>query len=127
MNKYIDRGIHFLMLAVAATLPFNIQVNGFFIILLSVCTLIKYFWEGKNQYSSKTFYLYLGLGAVLFVYKSTTILYSFNLKDGFFDLEKTISLLLFPLIFYINHKIIDVNKTLKVFSLSVFIFLRGKV
>jgi O-antigen ligase len=123
MNKYIDRGIHFLMLAVAATLPFNIQVNGFFIILLSVCTLIKYFLEGKNQYSSKTFYLYLGLGAVLFVYKSTTILYSFNLKDGFFDLEKTISLLLFPLIFYINHKIIDVNKTLKVFSLSVFIFL----
>lgn len=87
----------YLLILIVTTLPFFISINSIAIILLVINWLIEGNWKKKIEMflSSKyaifcvTFYLYHIIG----------LFYSANYSVGLFELEKKLSLIIFPLVF----------------------------
>lgn len=83
---------YFLILAIAVTLPFGflLKINNLFSILLLVAWLFQFriSWSNKLMYVFVAFYLLHVIG----------ISFSSNVNQAFFELEKKISFLIFPIV-----------------------------
>lgn len=82
---------YWLLLAIVATLPFgNIKINNLFVILLSVVWLSRFNINLRNSVFIVFLFFYFIHGLGLF--------YSANIQQGFFELEKKLSFVLFPIV-----------------------------
>jgi O-antigen ligase len=84
------------LLLIAITLPFNIYLNSLSIIITTIG------WALQTNYHQKV-KLFLNrpiifLFVIFFIFSLAGLLYTENLKNGFFELEKKLSLLIIPLI-----------------------------
>ncbi len=79
-----------ILIGIAVTLPFSMRVNSAFIILL----LINWFSYHKLSYRTISFQVLLPF----FLMHLVGVLYSTNQGQAFFELEKKISFLIFPLV-----------------------------
>lgn len=107
-----------LCVVIASTLPFFIQINSLFILLLALNWFIEGKWKYKFQKLITSPYALLWLG--FFSLNAISILYSHNVKEGNFELEKKLSLVAFPLIFFTSDFITSqrIKLILKFFVLS---------
>ncbi|MFH1003907.1 MAG: O-antigen ligase family protein [Bacteroidota bacterium] len=102
------------------TLPFSIRANSIFIILLVICWLLKDSMKEKISYIRNPLFI---LFISLYIVHLIGMFYTFNIQQGFFELEKKLSLLIFPLILGTTAKIKyeDVQKILYYFVASCII------
>ncbi len=97
----LQKGQFFLTVLVAVTLPYQIQLNSFLIILLGVA------WLAQGNLTSK--WNQLRNQPLAFVFASYFficlfgLLYTSNLREGINRIEISLSILLFPLIFSTSH------------------------
>lgn len=87
----------FLLCAIVAVLPFSIALTGAFTILLVLTWLLEGQWKTKWTLAATNNWVPFFL--LLYVLHILALLYTENMKAGLFDLEKKLSLLLFPLVF----------------------------
>lgn len=94
---------------VVITLPFSIPLNSFAIILFFSCWLISSEWREKFRLlkSNRVALLFIGF----YFYHAVGVLYSSNVSDGLYDLEKKISFVVFPLVIsttkFINRQLVE--------------------
>lgn len=85
-----------LLIWVVITLPFSIKLNSYAIVLLFLRWLIEGNWKQKWVLIKSNNYAILLIG--FFGYHAIGVLYSNNVHDGLFDLEKKISFLALPIL-----------------------------
>lgn len=122
-KKHIHYNTIFLtsLTIVAATLPFSLLLNSISIILLSFIWLPGILYFNRIKLNPPNLYFFF---PVAFYLMHIIGLYSTdNIKEGFFELEKKMSLIVFPLILGTSYKLDQnqVNTILKAFLFSVFI------
>jgi O-antigen ligase len=93
-----DRIALLLCVVIATTLPFFIQINSLFVLLLSLNWVIDGKWKNKWQLFKASPYAILWVG--FFALNALSQLYSSNVKEANFELEKKLSFIAFPLIFF---------------------------
>lgn len=100
-----------LMICIVSTLPFNIDnvnLNGFFIILLILNSIIlSILSKEKINYSSR---LILLLFAGVYIIHLMGLFYSCDFTSGKFELQKKLSLIIFPVIFFFTPTFYTSNK-----------------
>jgi O-antigen ligase len=94
--------------AVVVSLPFTILTNSFFIILLTLNWLAEGEWAAKWRLA-KTSPVILACVSMYTLY-IVGLLYSSNLSQGFFVLEKKIAILILPLVFFTQKNTGPLNK-----------------
>lgn len=117
IEAILRRSYFILLICIAVTMPFNIpnvNANGFFIILLLVNS-IPFFFLSKNK-KERSFKWIVILFISVYAIHVFGLLYCDNLREGSFELQKKLSLLLFPLIFYFSPVL--TGKELKIVLLS---------
>ena len=93
MHKQLLERLNYLsLLGLVATFPFGIKINNLFLILFAITWLFQFRFSIRNN-----LILYC-LGALYF-FHVLGVLYSVNVEQALFELEKKIGLVLFPLIF----------------------------
>jgi O-antigen ligase len=119
MQSKLENTYYYICLLLAASLPFHFdgfQLTSFLIGLLALTT-IAFSIIGRPSFHRIDFYF-----AVLFVigyfFYAAGLLYSENLRQGFFVLEKKLSLLIIPIIFLFGPKVKSIRATLLTFSFS---------
>src|SRR5882762_8685595 len=92
VKEYLERFNYLLLLAIAATLPFEFhaKINTLFIILLIVNWLLQW----KFSFGSTLLKLFV----LFYLLHVVGILFSSNTHQALFELEKKLSLLIFPLV-----------------------------
>lgn len=96
--------IHFLLLlGIAATLPFPMILSNSIIGILLLCWLLngKIIHKVKAAVSNKLALLIISV----FLIQAVGMLYTDNFKSGFFQLEKSLSLLILPIIIFSGPKL----------------------
>ncbi|MBX2894997.1 MAG: O-antigen ligase family protein [Cyclobacteriaceae bacterium] len=83
------------LVLVVLTLPFSIKLNSLAIVSLLIIWLLDGNWNEKyNRLRSNRFFL---LMCLFYIVHIVGLFYSSNLKEGFFELEKRVAFLIFPL------------------------------
>jgi hypothetical protein len=113
---------NFLIVAVyltVVTLPWSIWWNGFFIwsvVFFSLLHISKLDWKALDQ----NFKLYILLFAIYFLLNCSSLLYTENLKEGLFSIEKKFTFILIPCCILIATKVgLNREIILKLFLLTV--------
>lgn len=113
--------IEIIFYLIAISMVWNTAINSVLIILASLITIIKHIiLKSKFNFIENKFLL---ISWGLFLIKIISLIYTDNYKNGFFDIEKTLTFLIFPYIFYVNKESINVKNSLFCFSISVVFFL----
>lgn len=107
IKKNIDTAFVIACAIVVVVLPFSIRITSFAMILLSAC------WLAQNNFSklgvairtNRLLWLLCIPYLLLFLSLSNTE----NVRDGFWELEKAVPLILFPLIFSSSRKLTKAN------------------
>jgi O-antigen ligase len=93
---------------VVCTLPFSVRLNAISIVVFSIFYLLEGDLHTKYQRLFKNKFALLFIG--LYLLHVIGLLYTSNLKQGFFELEKKIAFVVFPLIFatstYVNGRLV---------------------
>jgi O-antigen ligase len=110
----------FFLLAVVfsiVTLPFSIRINSLSIILLSLAWILHGSFKDKiSRLNKPLFFLFISL----YLIHVMGLLWTSNLRQGFWELEKKLSLFVLPIIFATTQRLSteDKNKILKYFVFS---------
>jgi O-antigen ligase len=82
---------------VVVTLPFSIRLNGMSMILLSLVWILEGKWKSKyeNLIDNKIALLFIGF----YMLHVVGLFYTENVRQGFFELEKRVAFVIFPVIF----------------------------
>jgi len=90
---------------VVVTLPYSVRLNSYSIILLSLNWLLEGNW--KNRWKLLTHNKYALLFGCFYLIHVFALLYTKNIHQGLFELEKKIGFIIFPVIFatstYLTH------------------------
>lgn len=101
-NQFYHLFFFFGLISIVLSMPFSIKINVFTIIFTTLFFLIiiikRYYHTKNNKYLLLLFISYYLLQII-------GLLYTDNLKMGFFKLEVTFTLLLFPLLFFFAPKL----------------------
>lgn len=91
-----DYGYKVSLVLVVFTLPFSIRLNSYAIVLLALSFLLEGNWNAKwrSLIGNKFAVLLIGF----FLFNAFGLLYTLNIKQGLFELEKKISFLIFPIV-----------------------------
>lgn len=113
---------YYSLILIAITLPYNLLANSICIILLTLN------WAAEGNFRKKINLIkinFLPLGLFVFFYFLHLIgmLYTSNTNDGLFELQKKISLLIFPIVIATSDKLylIQIKNILKLFFSSILI------
>lgn len=114
--KKVHEKIYFtLLLGVVITMPFSIRLNSLCIVLLSINWLLEGNFKQKfiALFNSKYALILCGF----YIFMAATMLYTNNIQNGFVDLEKKLSLFVFPLIISSSSPVTsaELNRLLKWF------------
>lgn len=118
------RNIVFLtFLLVAISLPFSIKINSICIIIAFLAVVIQHLIFKKRLEIKYPVIFYSSIG--LFAIHVLSLLYTEDIKQGTFEIEKKLSLLIFPFVILTQNKLsFSRTKTLLLgFSISTIIFL----
>jgi O-antigen ligase len=85
----IEKIIYFMTIGVAVTFPYSIWINNLFSILLIAAWLMQFKWPIKNSI--------LIIFIAYFLIHIVGLLYTNNMSQGFFELEKKLSFIIFPI------------------------------
>ncbi|SFW56667.1 O-antigen ligase family protein [Cellulophaga fucicola] len=96
-----DRMVFIAFLLVLISYPFSIGINSIAILLLTAVSLIKLIKE-KEVFYNKIYLLFI----IYFLTRFFSLLYSDNLSTGWRAIERSLSIIVFPLIFMINKPIL---------------------
>ncbi|HAS40602.1 MAG TPA: hypothetical protein DCS93_08985 [Microscillaceae bacterium] len=109
-----------LLIIVSFTLPFDQKYSSFCVILLGVWHIVTFQIVNIKKYISNTYFLLL---SSLFIALMASLLYTKDLDNGFFNLEKYLGLIIFPIIIFSGPPIPKsvFNKILNSFLASCFI------
>ena len=112
---------YYSLILVAATLPFSLLANSISIIALTLNWLIEgdYSKKIKSIKNNLLFYIFISF----YVMHIIGMLYTTNIHDGFFELQKKLSLLVFPFVVFTSQKLNqqEIKNILKSFLLSILI------
>lgn len=117
LEKYRDAVFFTCLVGSIVTLPFSIKINSIAIICLVVAWLFKNSIKEKFQNIHRPlFYLSISLYAVYL----SGMLWTSNIEHGIFELEKKLSLLIFPVILASVNRIKreEINKIVYYFAIS---------
>jgi len=104
--------------------PFSIKISNIFLILLFAYLLLKSAINGFELNKQKLIILLITI--TYFLWKTFGLVYSSHLKEGLKDVESSLSLILFPILLFVNkeNKEIDVNTLINIqIASAVLIFL----
>lgn len=87
----------YLLILIVTTLPFFISINSIAIILLLINWLIEGNWKKKIEMFISNKYAIVCM--VFYLFHVIGLFYSSNSVVGFFELEKKLTLLIFPVVF----------------------------
>jgi len=117
-----------LLFLTAFTLPFYFQINSWtigFLIIFSLTDLVIYYKHSKPKLEINLG-LFLVVGIGYFIWMILGLGYSSNLPSGLKDIEQEASLLVFPIICYINRDVITklfLYRLLTIFIAAVLILI----
>lgn len=124
--KHFDKNLPLRLLEpcailVVLTLPFPILLNSYLIFLFFICWLLSGQWKVKTDSFLKNRYAFLMIG--FYLIHIAGFFYSTNSADGLMDLEKKMSFLVFPIVFFSGFPFSDrfVFKVLHCFVASCFV------
>ncbi|WP_055447258.1 O-antigen ligase family protein [Lacinutrix mariniflava] len=117
--KNLETVLGYLILVLAFSLSFNIlEIDSALIIIILLLSFIKAYKKvntSEIKLFFKSFYPFL----IFFLMLVIGLLYSDNLSKGFSVIERSLSFLVFPIIFYINKNNKQVNFLPEAFTLGV--------
>lgn len=103
--KYIKKILEYLILTLAFSISFNsILIDSVLVIVILLLSLIKVCCT-INKKELKNFFLSFYPFILLFLILLAGLSYSENLTRGLSVIERSLSLIIFPIIFYINKKL----------------------
>ncbi|MCA4895448.1 MAG: O-antigen ligase family protein [Cytophagales bacterium] len=124
--KHFDKNLPLRLLEpcailVVLSLPFPILLNSYLIFLFFICWLLSGQWKVKTDSFLKNRYAFLMVG--FYLIHIAGFFYSTNSADGLMDLEKKMSFLVFPIVFFSGFPFSDrfVFKVLHCFVASCFV------
>jgi len=100
LNTINDKVVFIVFLLVLVSYPFSIKINSIIILLLTAVSLIKLIKE-RDAYHSNIYWLFY----LFFLTRVISLFYSDNMSSGLSAIERSLSLVAFPLIFMINKPI----------------------
>jgi O-antigen ligase len=89
LNFKIEKIIYLMTIGVALTFPYSIWINNLFSILLIAAWLLQFKWPVKNSI--------LIIFIAYFLIHIVGLLYTSNMSQGLFELEKKLSFIIFPI------------------------------
>lgn len=115
------------ILAIFPVLPYAIRSIA--VILWSVLGIVLWRLNYSNQNEiikdEENYFKYLVISALPFLYLTVSLLYSDNFSEGLNKLVQMLSLLIFPLVFYLNRNVFTntiINRIIWFFCFSVVLF-----
>ncbi len=119
IKRLLEDIVYFLLILVVGTIPFFVLINSYLIISLLLASTI-YFIRYRKTYKINTSISYY-FPTAIFLVALLGLIYTNNLKSGFYFIEKNLSALVFPIIFLLIPFVkTKTQNLLKFFAISVF-------
>lgn len=96
-KEFHERLFFLFSILVIVTLPFSIKISNIAIVLLALNWVAEGDWKRKFELLRGNTLALLIIG--LYLYHAVGVIYSSNTQQGFFELEKKLSFVVFPLVF----------------------------
>ncbi|MBQ0735318.1 O-antigen ligase family protein [Aquimarina celericrescens] len=113
LETIYDKSVFVALLLVIVTYPFSMSINSLTIILLAGASIIKLIVERKI-YLHKVYILFF----LIFLIRLLSLFYTTNMHSGGRAIERSLSLLIFPLVFMVNKPIL-LNRTFLFKTLNI--------
>jgi O-antigen ligase len=119
MQSRLENVHYYLCLLLAASLPFPFEGFQFISLLICLLALITiFYWFIKRPKVYKGYLYFFSLFSICYFLHAVGLLYTENLNQGFFVLQKKLSLLVVPMIFLFGPKSKSVKTVLFTFAIS---------